>query len=186
MANKEASADHLLTSNDWHIGQATFDGLRDIANREARDFVIELGEPLARVFIGHKLVGLMNPDTFDIVSWPYIYPWHFSGITHDRLHHDADMSDEKAVCYFIGGETGPVKIGYSIDVKARLSSIRSHSPVPLSILATRSGGRFREWAYHEQFAAHRLHGEWFERVPEIEAEIAKLSSPTPLTPGAAA
>lgn len=48
-------------------------------------------------------------------------------------------------------------------------------PQTLGILALRNGAKAREVAYHEQFSEHRLHGEWFERCPEIEAEIARLS-----------
>ncbi len=48
------------------------------------------------------------------------------------------------------------------------------SPIPLRILAKTEGSRTQERAYHARFAAIRLHGEWFERTPEIEAEIERL------------
>jgi len=175
MANKLAIADHLRTISPWEIGQANYDVLDAVAYREGRELSFEMGAPLHRVFIGRVQVGFVHAQSFGFVTWPYIYPASFSGVTPEMLHEEADRSTDLATCYFIGGETGPVKIGYTLDVRARLSSIRSHSPVPVGLLATRAGGRAREYAYHEQFAAHRLHGEWFERVPEIEAEIATLT-----------
>jgi hypothetical protein len=36
----------------------------------------------------------------------------------------------------------------------------------------------REKMYHRRFAHRRLHGEWFERCPEIEAEIERLNNRT--------
>jgi hypothetical protein len=78
-------------------------------------------------------------------------------------------------CYFIGGETGPVKIGYTRNLQRRLRDMQLHSPLPLSALASTGGGCFAEAEYHERFAAHRLHGEWFERHPDILAEIARLN-----------
>lgn len=91
-------------------------------------------------------------------------------------HEEADaVGDKKGKCYFIGGEVGYIKIGYSIDPIARLRSIQASSPIKLSILALASGGPFRESAYHQQFYEFRQHGEWFERCPEILAEITRLS-----------
>lgn len=77
--------------------------------------------------------------------------------------------------YFISGETGPIKIGESSNLRNRLSNLQAASPVVLSILATCPGGSKREREYHRQFASARLHGEWFARTPEIEAEIARLN-----------
>jgi hypothetical protein len=79
--------------------------------------------------------------------------------------------------YFVGGDVGAIKIGLARDVEKRLAEIQAHSPIPVSALAITEGGRGVELAYHRQFAAHRLHGEWFERHPDILAEIERLSSP---------
>lgn len=90
-------------------------------------------------------------------------------------HKMADESDTFAKCYFIGGDEGPVKIGYSVNPSSRLKALQLASPVRLRVLATAGGGIYREAAYHGQFEAHRLHGEWFARAPEIEAEIERLT-----------
>lgn len=80
--------------------------------------------------------------------------------------------------YFIGSESGPIKIGMAVEPPSRLASLQTSHHEKLSILATCKGGHDRERAYHARFAAHRLHGEWFERTPELLAEIERLSTPT--------
>jgi hypothetical protein len=100
------------------------------------------------------------------------------------VHKMADELTDEAICYFVGGEDGPVKIGYAKDPKRRLVDLQNGSPVRLSILAQTSGGLTRETAYHYQFAKFRLHGEWFERCPDIEAEIARLNGDAPNHDGA--
>lgn len=77
--------------------------------------------------------------------------------------------------YFIGGEDGPVKIGRAFVPEQRLKEIQCGYPYPLKVLATVCGGAGLERAYHERFAAHRLNGEWFERHPDILAEIESLA-----------
>lgn len=78
--------------------------------------------------------------------------------------------------YFIGGEVGAIKIGYSTYPLNRLAAMHMGSPIPLRILALVRGSKAMERSYHQRFAAHRLHGEWFERCPEIEAEIIRLNA----------
>lgn len=81
-------------------------------------------------------------------------------------------------CYFVGAAgLNVVKIGYANHVRNRLSHMQVNSPVRLELLATAPGGLLRERTYHRRFAAHRLHGEWFERCLEIEAEIERLRAP---------
>lgn len=78
--------------------------------------------------------------------------------------------------YFIGWAGGPVKIGVAIDVDIRLRTLQCACPYELAVLAKSPGGTAKERSYHRRFAAHRLHGEWFERAPEIVGEIEKLNA----------
>jgi hypothetical protein len=80
------------------------------------------------------------------------------------------------IVYFVGGEIGPVKIGFTQQpIKERLKCIQNGSPVKLRVLATLAARRQKEGWYHRLFAASRLHGEWFERTPELLAEIERLN-----------
>lgn len=82
------------------------------------------------------------------------------------------------VVYFVQAENGRIKIGTTKYLDWRMKTLRGQSPLALELLCSASGGRREERAYHAQFAAHRLHGEWFEPHPDILAEIERLNSPT--------
>ena len=92
----------------------------------------------------------------------------------ERMQRRGKPKARQVMAYFIGAETGPVKIGQTTDIRRRLSALQVASPVRLTLLAVCRGG-CQERMYHSQFAHSRLHGEWFERTPEIEAEIARLN-----------
>lgn len=79
------------------------------------------------------------------------------------------------VVYFIRAATGQIKIGIAQDAGRRLASLRTMSPVALEFAAVVVGGQELEYAYHQRFAAHRLHGEWFAPHPDILAEIDRLN-----------
>lgn len=83
-------------------------------------------------------------------------------------------SSLRGIVYFIGPRRGQVKIGFTTDLPARLTRIQAHSPLWLTVLASVEGTVETERNYHRQFNRHRLHGEWFTRSPEIDAEIARL------------
>lgn len=80
------------------------------------------------------------------------------------------------LCYFIGGDVGGIKIGASTAPAERLGAFQLQSPIRLELLAVCDGGLKAEREYHLRFAAHRLHGEWFERHPDILAEIERLAA----------
>jgi hypothetical protein len=92
-------------------------------------------------------------------------------------HTGADeVRDEKPqLVYFIASESGPIKIGIATNPKSRLSGLQTGHHERLELLAICDGGMDQERAYHKQFTDRRLHGEWFERCPEIEAEIERLN-----------
>ena len=76
--------------------------------------------------------------------------------------------------YFIGGRSGPIKIGYSIDARKRLSKISVGSSQHLSLLAKVPGTMDDERRMHHRFAHIRVKGEWFRREPELIAEIERI------------
>lgn len=78
--------------------------------------------------------------------------------------------------YFIGGDTGPIKIGVSGNPAQRLKALQTGYPHALRILALIPEGGMQEITYHAKFAEHRLHGEWFAPHPDILAEIERLNT----------
>lgn len=70
---------------------------------------------------------------------------------------------------------GPIKIGYSKLPEARLVAMQVWSPEILSIIASAPGTFLDEKRLHNQFGECRLHGEWFEPVPDLIAVISKTS-----------
>lgn len=176
MTNKQASADHLLTTEiiAWRLGHADTNCLIDHAFWAGQAFEARLGAHHWRALIGGRQVGLLRDGTLDLIRWPFVDSECTDAEYYAWLHDRADRCGSVAKCYFIGGDEGPVKIGYSTSVDDRLKTIQAHSPLRVRVLATRDGGEDRETAYHAQFAEHRLHGEWFERSPSIESEIERL------------
>lgn len=85
------------------------------------------------------------------------------------------FADAKGYVYFVGGRDGPVKIGFTVDVASRLSTLQTGSPTPLSVLAVVAGSPADERAYHRRFKGIRLHGEWFKRTTDLLAELERLS-----------
>lgn len=174
MGNTAAIADHLLTTFPIEVQ-------RRIARRIvlAGDFEMRIAADLPIIPVydrDGRLTDLWDAETLRPIprkAYGPPKPWHII------LHGIAD----KAMCspvsrvYFIGGEGCAIKIGFSVDPQDRLRTIQAHSPVPLKILALRHGGPDREAAYHCQFEAHRLHGEWFSPHPDILAEIDRLNAP---------
>ena len=84
-------------------------------------------------------------------------------------------------CYFFGGDAEIVKIGFSCNINQRINRLKSNcGPYRMGLLAKARGGRSRERYYHRLFAQFSEGEEWFTRVPEIDAEIARLNaSPIP-------
>lgn len=73
-----------------------------------------------------------------------------------------NVSAPTASVYFVQqGASGPIKIGKAANVAARIASLQTANPYPLTLLGTAAGGIERERELHERFAADRLHGEWF-------------------------
>lgn len=83
---------------------------------------------------------------------------------------------ENHVVYFVGGDEGPIKIGWTQNLRNRLPCIQNGSSVALRVLATQKAPKAKERWYHKQFASSRVLNEWFERTPQLMALIESLSS----------
>lgn len=77
------------------------------------------------------------------------------------------------VLYFIeAGPGGPIKIGVTDDLSARLKQLDTGCPFELSVLATFPGTEIHEAALHAKFSHLLLKGEWFASAPELVDYIA--------------
>lgn len=86
--------------------------------------------------------------------------------------------DRRRVYFVQPAAGGLVKIGVAADVKSRLATLQTGSPVPLRVLAVLpGGGQAAEAELHERFAHLRSHGEWFEPAPELLAYIRENGVP---------
>lgn len=66
--------------------------------------------------------------------------------------------------YLIGGDTGYLKIGLSVNPAQRVQQLQYSSPVELRVLATVYVGNMweAEKLLHEKYAGKRMWGEWFD------------------------
>lgn len=79
--------------------------------------------------------------------------------------------------YFVEDITaGAIKIGVTRWPKKRLSVLQIGTSNQLRLLATIPGDEHLESDLHARFAAYRRRGEWFDRHPELLAEIERLSA----------
>jgi hypothetical protein len=70
--------------------------------------------------------------------------------------------------YFVqAGDGGPIKIGLTDDVRARMAQLQTGNPFKLKLLGFFIGSVHDERALHTRFARWRLEGEWFVVTPEL-------------------
>jgi hypothetical protein len=97
----------------------------------------------------------------------------------DQMRDELDQVERNALpgagVYFVQSGNA-VKIGMSGDISKRLRVLRTMSPLPLELLGVIPGGRNEEAALHREWAAQRLHGEWFQATPELLGRIAGLTT----------
>ena len=82
------------------------------------------------------------------------------------------MQKTKQIYFIQGSETKRIKIGYSVNPKARLQSLSASEP--LTLLKTIPGNAEEEKKLHKRFQHLRRHGEWFEADEELIQFIKSL------------
>lgn len=132
------------------------------------DFYRQLGRRVAYCVLDENLPEFGSADLAP-ESWQ-----------HERIQQAA----MERLVYFVGSESGPIKIGLASDPKARLASLQTAHYEKLTILALAGGGSDAEREYHVRFAEHRLNGEWFKRHDDILSEISRLNEDRVLVPQA--
>ncbi len=81
---------------------------------------------------------------------------------------------EKGSVYFVQGESGgPIKIGYTTNMKRRIILLQNGYPEKLVVLALTPGTKETEEVIHIELQKHRLHGEWFAPHAEVLKKVAE-------------
>ena len=92
----------------------------------------------------------------------------------NRKPREASVDMPSGLVYFIGGDDGPVKIGYTSNLPVRFLALQNGSAIKLKVLEMRPGTRMDEHTLHARFSAARMTGEWFERTPDLLVMIAAV------------
>jgi len=72
-----------------------------------------------------------------------------------------------SIYFILGAGTEKVKIGYSTNVKERLSGLQIGSPVKLLVIGSFPGEFEHEARLHKFLEKYRSHGEWFYMADEV-------------------
>ena len=75
--------------------------------------------------------------------------------------------ENEGVYFILARDVGYVKIGFSTNIKRRLSDLQVGSPYAFILLAVAEGDQVREKELHERFQKYRLSGEWFAYSEEL-------------------
>lgn len=90
------------------------------------------------------------------------------------------MPERGNVVYFVqGGDGTPIKIGTSVNVRARVSGLQGGNGHRLRLLGWMRGSRVEEQRLHRMFHAERQHGEWFKPSKALLSFIAESCEPPP-------
>ena len=89
---------------------------------------------------------------------------------------EATTSADTCVVYFLQAEDGPIKIGFTNDLRRRLGQLQHVNHHKLRLRAVLPGDRVIEAMYHMQFIGLRLRGEWFRPDPMILNAIAAINA----------
>lgn len=75
---------------------------------------------------------------------------------------------------YIVGYSEFLKIGFTTNVRKRLSAIQSSLPIVLTTYCIFAGSLEQEQNLHIKFAEFKLRGEWFRQSPDLMTYIAEL------------
>lgn len=131
--------------------------------------------------------GFSGPRLFGIRPWIGLSPSELGLTNKQTSNHKeaAARTSASSFLYVIRGDHNMVKIGVTTNPTARIASLRTGSPFPLSfsfIGCTPGPGYDIEKEAHAYLAPHRCEGEWFDVSPEAAAAAllgaaAKLGHP---------
>ena len=69
--------------------------------------------------------------------------------------------------YFVQASSGPIKIGWTKDIRERLKMLQANNFDTLTCIGAAEGSTVDEAQFHRRFGKHLIRGEWFQPAPEI-------------------
>lgn len=76
--------------------------------------------------------------------------------------------------YVVQADNGPLKIGFTADVKTRVRAFQANSPNVISVVAVVRGGSWLEAKMKRRWRKHQMWGEWFRPASEVMVDVALL------------
>jgi hypothetical protein len=91
---------------------------------------------------------------------------------------EQQIATRESVVYFVTShKSRRVKIGWTTNLKHRLSSLQTGNPTPIKLLHTMLGGAELEVQLHQRFADDRTQGEWFRLSDQIREFVFQNGGP---------
>jgi len=95
----------------------------------------------------------------------------------------APLQRDRAVGYIYFVRMGAfVKIGFTVDVAARLKAIQTSSPEQIVLLRIESGTMETERAFHHRFRRYKANGEWFALQGWLATFLKDCAGPVDVPP----
>lgn len=94
----------------------------------------------------------------------------------------AGVSSPRGIYFLQQGKSGPIKIGWSTNIRTRIASLQTATHERLHLLLVLDGQAKDERRLHAWFAHERLGGEWFSPDGELASFIAAKLAPAPSPP----
>jgi len=84
-----------------------------------------------------------------------------------NLKHPFGHSRSGRIYFIQRGTDGPIKIGFSTNLQARLRTLQTANTDELILLYSEAGMELHEARLHTRFKRHHITGEWFRPDAEI-------------------
>ena len=117
-----------------------------------------------QVNVAERILDSAIPKALDVLGFESLeeYQQHVDkqcGVEYDV---DIDCLSGEIIYFVQCGKDGPIKIGYTQNLKQRMSAMQVYNPHRLKVVCVFQGGSFVESELHEIFKQYRIRGEWFE------------------------
>lgn len=120
---------------------------------------------------GATLAGCSGKRWGEPIGWSEAF---YEEADDENLEFENAQRAEQQVYFICNPTTSRIKIGISIQPKARLRALETSCGERLELLAVIDGGREMEKDLHRRFAVSRGVGEWFDPHPDLLSYIGSL------------